>query len=75
MLVAKKCESVSSWRHATNHLGSLICREEGEALAKQLNLRYFRTSVKDNTNIEEGKYSAHVNSVPNQFVDLLCSSR
>jgi len=28
--------------------------EEAEALAKKLRLRFYRTSVKDNLNVEEG---------------------
>ncbi len=34
--------------------GPSRCREETESLAKSFNLRYFRTSVKDNVNIDEG---------------------
>ena len=30
--------------------------DEGEDLARKLNLKFFRTSAKDNINIDEGKH-------------------
>jgi hypothetical protein len=35
-------------------------RDEGEDLARRLNLRFFRTSAKDNINIDEGEYNEEI---------------
>ena len=32
-----------------------MCSEEAEALAKKLKLRFYRTSVKEDLNVTEGK--------------------
>lgn len=34
---------------------NLMCSEEAEALAKKLKLRFYRTSVKEDLNVSEGK--------------------
>jgi hypothetical protein len=34
----------------------LLCSEEAEGLAKRLKLRFYRTSVKEDLNVSEGKY-------------------
>ena len=33
----------------------LLCREEVDELAKRLRLKLFRTSVKENFNVDQGK--------------------
>lgn len=34
---------------------SFICSEEAEALAKRLKLRFYRASVKEDLNVNEGR--------------------
>ena len=36
-------------------------RDEGEDLARRFDLRFFRTSAKDNINIDEGKFRMEKN--------------
>lgn len=38
-----------------------MCSEEAEALAKKLKLRFYRTSVKEDLNVSEGKVPLNTN--------------
>ena len=41
--------------HQLNCILFISPREEAEALAKKLRMRFYRTSVKDNLNVDEGE--------------------